>query len=176
MAERGCAMGISLASVRNPVRRRLVKHWIPASMMLAMTTAVSPVRGGPVDDVLATDRAFAAAAKARGARAAFTEYADPQAIMFRSGIGPVKGIEAIAGVFEEPAAATPTWEPAAAEVAASGDLAYSWGPYVWTPVPGGPLAGKPPATGYYVSIWKKQPDGRWKWVVDLGVPAPPGKP
>jgi ketosteroid isomerase-like protein len=125
-----------------------------------------------VEDVLAADRAFSAAATARGARAAFTEFADPQAIMFRAGVGPVKGLDAIARVFEDPPAATPTWEPAAAEVAASGDLAYSWGAFVWTPVPGGPLAGKPPATGYYVSIWKRQPDGRWKWVVDLGVPAP----
>jgi ketosteroid isomerase-like protein len=130
------------------------------------------VRAAPVDDVLAADRAFAALAQAKGPRAAFTEYADPHAIMFRAGVGPVKGIEAIRQVFEDPPAATPVWEPEAAEVAASGDLAYSWGPFTWTPVPGGPLAGKPPLTGYYVSIWKKQPDGRWKWVVDLGVPAP----
>jgi ketosteroid isomerase-like protein len=153
-----------------------MRRWMAMLTMTAASATTSLVHAGPVDDVLAADRAFAAAAKARGARAAFTEYADPQAIMFRPGVGPVKGVEAIASVFEEPAAATPAWEPEAAEVAASGDLAYSWGPYVWTPVPGGPLAGKPPATGYYVSIWKKQPDGRWKWVVDLGVPAPPKKP
>jgi ketosteroid isomerase-like protein len=153
-----------------------MERWITRMAMAAACGSASVALAGPVDDVLATDRAFAAAAKARGARAAFTEYADPQAIMFRPGVGPVKGVEAIGRTFEEPAAATPAWEPEAAEVSASGDLAYSWGPYVWTPVPGGPLEGKPPATGYYVSIWKKQPDGRWKWVVDLGVPAPPKKP
>jgi len=147
-----------------------MRRWIAVGLLAAAVVA----RAGPVEDVLATDRAFADAAKARGPRTAFTEYADPQAVMFRAGTGPVKGREAIAGVFEDPPAATPTWEPEAAE--ASGDLAYSWGSYVWTPVPGGPLAGRPPATGYYVSIWKKQPDGRWKWVVDLGVPAPPRKP
>lgn len=144
------------------------------AIAVGMMAFAAVASAGPVDDVLATDRAFAAAAKAKGARAAFTEYADPQAVMFRAGVGPVKGLEAIASVFEEPPAATPAWEPEAAE--ASGDLAYSWGSYVWTPVAGGPLAGKPPATGYYVSIWKRQPDGRWKWVVDLGVPAPPRKP
>lgn len=142
-------------------------------LVLVAAAAVAPaVDAAPVDDVLAADRAFAALARARGPRAAFTEYADPQAIMFRAGVGPVKGIDAIRRVFEDPPAATPVWEPEAAEVAASGDLAYSWGPFTWTPVPDGPLAGKPPLTGYYVSIWKKQPDGRWKWVVDLGVPAP----
>jgi ketosteroid isomerase-like protein len=152
--------------------------WIATAAVAATLAAASPtiVRAGPVDDVLAADRAFAAMAKAKGARAAFTEYADPQAIMFRSGFGPVKGREAIGKLFQEPAATTPTWDPEAAEVAASGDLAYSWGWFAWTPVPGGPLDGKPAATGYYVSIWKKQPDGSWKWVVDLGVPAPPKKP
>ena len=132
----------------------------------------SIANAAPVGDVLATDRAFAAMAKAKGARAAFTEYADAEANMFRAGVGPVKGIEAIGRVFEEPPAATPVWDPEAAEVAASGDLAYSWGQFTWTPVADGPLAGKPPFTGYYVSIWKRQSDGRWKWVVDLGVPAP----
>jgi ketosteroid isomerase-like protein len=139
---------------------------------LLFLAATAGAHAAPVDEVLAADRAFAALAKARGARAAFTEYADADAILFRPGVGPVKGRDAIGGVFEEPPAATPEWDPEAAEVAASGDLAYSWGWYVWTPVAGGPLAGKPPATGYYVSIWKKQRDGRWKWVIDLGVPAP----
>lgn len=153
-------------------------RWSSALFMMTVVWAAgtSIVHAGPVEEVLAADRAFAAMAKAKGARTAFTEYADPQAIMFRAGVGPVKGTEAIGRVFEEPAAATPEWEPEAAEVAASGDLAYSWGAFTWSPVPGGPLAGKPAATGYYVSIWRRQPDGRWKWVVDVGVPAPSKKP
>jgi ketosteroid isomerase-like protein len=142
-------------------------------MALWLVLVASIAAAAPIDDVLATDRAFAAMAKAKGARAAFTEYADADAVMFRAGVGPVKGLEAIGRVFEEPPAATPVWDPEAADVAASGDLAYSWGQFTWTPVADGPLAGKPPFTGYYVSIWKRQRDGRWKWVVDLGVPAPP---
>jgi ketosteroid isomerase-like protein len=140
--------------------------------MLVLAAVATGACAGPVDDVLATDRAFAAMAKAKGARAAFSEFADASAILFRAGVGPVKGREAIAQVFAEPPVAIPAWDPEGAEVAGSGELGYSWGWFVWTPVADGPLAGKPAATGYYVSIWKKQPDGRWKWVVDLGVPAP----
>lgn len=147
-----------------------MRRWLLVPLLLA---AMTPVGADPVDDVLATDRAFAALARAKGPRAAFTEFAAADAIMFRAGVGPVKGIEAIGQVFSDPPVAMPTWDPSAAVVAASGDLAYSWGFFTWTPVADGPAAGKPPLTGYYVSIWKKQADGRWKWVVDLGVPAPP---
>jgi ketosteroid isomerase-like protein len=60
------------------------------------------------------------------------------------------------------------WEPEEAKVAQSQDLAYSWGYSSYTPA-----AGEPPISANYVSIWRKQPDGRWKWVIDLGVLAPP---
>jgi ketosteroid isomerase-like protein len=141
-----------------------------ASMVLLLHSFAN---AAPVDDVLAADRAFATLAKAKGARAAFTAYADADAVLFRDGVGPIKGVEAIAQAFRDPPAATPEWEPLAADIAASGDLAYSWGWFKWTPVADGPMAGKPPLTGYYVSVWKKQRDGGWKWVIDLGVTAPP---
>jgi ketosteroid isomerase-like protein len=31
---------------------------------------------------------------------------------------------------------------------------------------------KPSAYGHFVTVWKKQPDGSWKWVVDLGISHP----
>ena len=143
-----------------------------ALLALTLLLCNSLAAAAPVDDVLAADRAFAALAKVQGARAAFTAYADNDAVMFRDGVGPIKGVEAIGRAFRDPAAATPEWEPLAADIAASGDLAYSWGSFKWTAVPGGPMAGNPPVTGYYVSVWKKQRDGNWKWVIDLGVQAP----
>jgi len=142
-------------------------------MMLAMIAASA--HAAPIDAVLDADRAFAAAAKQNGARAAFVEFAAPDAIMFRQGVGPVKGIAAIGQAFASPETATAAWEPEGGEIAASGDLAYTWGYFAWTAV-AGPNVGKPPATGNYVSIWRKQPDGRWKWVIDLGVNAPPKAP
>jgi ketosteroid isomerase-like protein len=144
--------------------------------LLLLLMLLSPaLHAATIDEVLAADRAFAAAAKTRGARAAFTEFAAPDAIMFRQGIGPVKGVAAIAEVFPVPEIAAAAWEPEGGEVAASGDLAYTWGYFAWTAI-AGPNVGKPPLTGNYVSIWRRQPDGRWKWVVDLGVTGPPKAP
>ena len=58
-----------------------------------------------------------------------------------------------------------SWEPAKVEVARSGDLAYTQGAYILT---ANDAHGKPLTDhGKTLEIWKKQPDGRWKCVVDM---------
>ncbi|MDQ5857082.1 MAG: DUF4440 domain-containing protein, partial [Acidobacteriota bacterium] len=64
--------------------------------------------------------------------------------------------------------------PNEVQVSASGDLGYSIGTYErMSKDP----AGRPTsATGTYVSIWRKQADGRWRAVLDIGTPGTPVKP
>jgi ketosteroid isomerase-like protein len=108
------------------------------------------------------ERAFAAASLAKGTRAAFLDFLAEDSILFRP--GPVPGKKWIE---EHPAPDTLlTWEPAFAEVAQSGDLGYTTGP--WEIRPSGPQD-KPTAFGHFVSVWKRQTDGAWKVVVDLGI-------
>jgi ketosteroid isomerase-like protein len=114
--------------------------------------------------VMQADRGFAARAAAAGLQAAFVEYAAPDALIFRAGVGPIRGSAAIGESFAGAGSATLRWAPEAADVAASGDLAYTWGWYTFT-------ADGKSSTGNYVSIWRRI-DGRWQYVVDLGVPAP----
>src|ERR1700689_5546569 len=53
-----------------------------------------------------------------------------------------------------------TWTPVKAEMAASGDLGYTYGNYIYTAKN---KEGKLVANyGKYTSIWKKQKDGQWK--------------
>ena len=54
------------------------------------------------------------------------------------------------------------WKPLRADVAASGDLGYTWGVAESGPGKEGPF--KP--YGIYVTIWKRQADGKWKFVYD----------
>ena len=123
---------------------------------------------GPAPDaaasVMQADRDFAARAAMAGLQAAFVEYAAPDALIFRAGKGPIRGRAAIGESFAGAGQAALSWAPEAAEVAASGELAYTWGWYTFT-------ADGQSSTGNYVSIWR-QVDGRWRYVVDLGVPAP----
>jgi len=66
------------------------------------------------------------------------------------------------------------WHPAQVEVSSSGDLGYSIGEYERI---GKDASGRPEsATGSYVSIWRRQPNGKWKIVLDIGTPASPLKP
>jgi ketosteroid isomerase-like protein len=53
------------------------------------------------------------------------------------------------------------WRPRYVGIARSGDLAFSTGPVFF--------AGRAGAAGNYLSIWRRQPDGSWKWVFDGGV-------
>jgi ketosteroid isomerase-like protein len=66
-----------------------------------------------------------------------------------------------------------TWTPVHADMAASGDLGYTYGTYQFRSKD---RDGKPTVEyGKYVSIWKKQKDGSWKVVMDMGNSSPSPK-
>ena len=56
-----------------------------------------------------------------------------------------------------------TWYPVLADVAQSGELGYTTGPWALS------QNDKPQSAGEYVTVWRKQPDGQWKFVVNMGV-------
>jgi ketosteroid isomerase-like protein len=63
-----------------------------------------------------------------------------------------------------------TWTPVGADMSASGDLGYTYGYYEFQHKD---QAGKRVAEhGKYTSIWKKQKDGNWKVVLDMGNAGP----
>jgi ketosteroid isomerase-like protein len=67
-----------------------------------------------------------------------------------------------------------TWTPVYADMAASGDLGYTYGTIEFRSKD---KDGKPTVEyGKYVSIWKKQKDGSWKVVMDMGNSSPSPKP
>ena len=56
-----------------------------------------------------------------------------------------------------------TWYPLLADAAQSGDLGYTTGP--WATLQNG----RPLAAGEYVTVWRKQADGQWKYVVNMSI-------
>ena len=63
-----------------------------------------------------------------------------------------------------------TWTPVKAEMAAFGDLGYTFGNYV---LKAKDKDGHPVVQyGKYATVWKKQKDGSWKVVMDMGNSSP----
>lgn len=59
-----------------------------------------------------------------------------------------------------------TWKPVGADISSSGDLGYTYGTFEFRSLG---KDGKPSVErGKYTSIWKKQKDGSWKVVLDMG--------
>jgi len=63
-----------------------------------------------------------------------------------------------------------TWTPVGADISTAGDLGYTYGNYEFRTKD---KDGKPVVDhGHYTSIWKKQKDGSWKVVLDMGNTGP----
>jgi ketosteroid isomerase-like protein len=119
----------------------------------------------PFDQVVAAERAFAAASLEKGLHEAFLENLAQDAIIFDP--LPAPGRPAHEG--QPPSKGKLSWGPAWVAVSPAGDLALSTGPWEFR-VPGD--AAKEPSTGYFFSVWRRQPDGAWKVAVDVGVSSP----
>ena len=125
--------------------------------------------------LLQTDVRFAEEAKTRGIGEAFARYAAAEAMLMPAGGDPVTGADSIRRHFADlPAGATLAWKPFHAEVSRSGDLGYTLGKYEYrAPGPDGKTGVH---YGKYCSVWKRQSDGAWKWVIDIGNPSPEPRP
>lgn len=113
-----------------------------------------------------TERAFAKLSVEKGLREAFITFLADDGVNFQP--HPVNTKEAFA---KQPAPAklppiVLNWAPIYGDVAQSGDLGYSTGPYIIEDHSG---QNRPTAHGLFFSIWKKQSNGDWRVVVDMGV-------
>jgi ketosteroid isomerase-like protein len=109
------------------------------------------------------DTAFSAMAQTDGLAKAFVHFADQDVILLQQGDMPIYGKAKLAEKYSRIEGSPLSWEPLKAEIAQSGDLGYTFGRYT--------LKGPTKVTvGVYVSVWKKQADGSWKYVVDGGGP------
>ena len=112
-----------------------------------------------------TELAFAKLAKEQGLKVAFTTYAADDAVINR-GDNLIKGIKAIEEYYANQKFLNVSleWEPEFIEVAESGDLGYTYGPYIFkaTDSNGKEISSE----GIFHTVWKKQANGDWRYVWD----------
>lgn len=123
----------------------------------------------PLGAVVAAERAFAKRCGEVGIRASFLEFFASDAVSFAPDPGNARERLQKRPAPKEPPPILLEWAPEQAEIAASGDLGWTTGPFQLTDT--SPKA-NPTVHGYYFSLWKKQTDGAWKVVLDHGVAAP----
>ncbi len=141
------------------MRRVTHMKWI----MLAVVALAGCVSGPPQPEpsaapVIAAERAFAARAGEIGWIPAFREYAAADGMLGQPGYPNA----------QQTLAETPDdgnrllfWWPAYAGIARSGEFGFTTGPFsvdeARTP------------RGHYFTVWRRQPDGSWRWIYDGGV-------
>jgi ketosteroid isomerase-like protein len=126
----------------------------------AMYARMDSLRG----DLLKTDLAFAELSEQKGRNQAFIAYAAENATFLRPYSMPVTGRDTIINLFKEhpDTGYTLTWVPIRADVARSGDLGFTYGTYSLD------VKNIGKEEGTYCTVWKKDKDHNWKFVLDTG--------
>jgi ketosteroid isomerase-like protein len=127
--------------------------------------------------LLAFDRDFAQKVEQQGFRV-LEDFYDEDAVYMPSFAPTIEGREKILDAYRpyyDSSAIKLAWVPTRAEVARSRDLGWTIGTYTVTRTDD--KGNTTLRHGRYVTVWKKQRDGRWKAVLDAGTPdekpAPP---
>jgi ketosteroid isomerase-like protein len=119
------------------------------------------------DELMEIDRDFARLCVDKGANASFLAYIDSACVILRPNRGPVIGREKIIEMYSTPDTSfTLNWEPLFADISASGDLGYTYG--IYTIEMDSPEGMSVTKEGTYATIWKKDGNGNWKFVLDTG--------
>ena len=116
-------------------------------------------------EILETEKSFAEMASQDGVEYAFLHFAAEDAVLNRAD-EIIQGKKAIKEYFEEQTLQDVKldWSPDFVDVAASGDLAYTYGKYTFSAID--EAGNKITAKGVFHTVWKRQSDGSWKYVYD----------
>jgi ketosteroid isomerase-like protein len=140
--------------------------------LLAVSCTQHVNREEALQSLRQTDRAFSDLSVKKGVYEAFTTYAHDSVIKLQDGALPVIGKQNLESVFAKQKTQNYTleWRCHRADVAASGELGYTFGVWKLTAVS---ATGEDKAFyGNYMTVWKKDDSGTWKFAVDGGNSTP----
>ena len=136
------------------------------SMVGLNAKAQQPEPTSALQALVETERSFARRSAEQGIRESFLAYIAEDGVLFRPG-----AVNGKKWMIEHPVVPSPkwpllSWRPAFADVARAGDLGYTFGPWEFKE---DTADEKPVGYGHFVTVWKKQTNGSWKFAVDLGI-------
>ena len=146
-----------------------IKNGLLLVLMPVIAAACSTKKPTPVEidyksGMLEADRAFSKMSEEKGMKTAMLNFMDGKGVLLRPNTMPLVGGNAVDYISQSnDTSYIMTWEPSGGSVGKSGDLGYTYGVYSLKP--------KDQDTvfyGTYVSVWKRQEDGKWKFVLETG--------
>src|SRR6266478_6341301 len=152
--------------------RTLLPLLLTICSMMGTTPAQDKKQAGDLKSMVETERAFARMSEEKGTREAFVAFIADEGILFRP--TPVLGKKWMQENPLPPSTTRPllAWQPIFAFVSSAGDLGYTTGPWQYKK---DIKDAQPTAFGNFMTVWKKQADGSWKFALDLGVSNPEPK-
>ncbi len=119
------------------------------------------------NEIIQTEEAFCEMVAKQGIPKAFLFFAADEAVLMRDN-KLIIGREALKGSFEDSMLnfeqISLVWKPDFVDVSASGDLGYTYGNFVYTTSDS--IGVSTDFEGVFHTVWKRQPDGNWRFVYD----------
>jgi ketosteroid isomerase-like protein len=143
-------------------------------LLLSACTFTTSTSREPVDEnhetalaeMVAIDRAFSDSCEKNGMKKAFLEFVADDAVLLRPGYLPIVEGDVVKFLTsQEDTSFVMNWTPKGWHLSKSNDMGYTYGVYEIKMKANDSLI-----NGTYVSIWQKQKDGQWKFVLDTGNP------
>ncbi len=114
-----------------------------------------------LNSLIANEYRFASKASQVGTRESFSEFIADDGILFRP--APVNGKKYLAE--SKPSSGCLLWYPTDAAVSRAGDLGFTTGPWEWRK---NKSDNEATAFGNFCTVWQRQPDNSWKFLIDIG--------
>jgi len=138
-----------------------MKKALSLLLLLSLPAFAQPANlQADLDAIVAAERAFAKLSVEKGFKESFLAFIAEDGVMFRP-----MPIQAKTSLKERPEPQIDLiWGPSHAEISRSGDMGWTMGPSEIRPKGSDQVI-----HGHFVTVWKKQPDGNWRWAIDTGI-------
>jgi len=139
------------------------KAFLPALFICVLFSCSEKKTATDSQVLIDADLAFSDYSVAHGFQKAFIEYAHDSVVLLKPKRMPIVGKQSLMKSYEGKSDSNLVlkWEPAKAIIAESGELGYTYG--FWTFI-----AKNDTSKGTYLTVWKKEPNGQWKYIADTG--------